>query len=65
MMPLPSITIIASGNRLQDRAKVAFPCSQRFFDLLLIVDIDDDSAEVAWTTLFALDDAAARANPVA
>ena len=53
------------GNGLQDRVKVAFPCSKRFLDLLLIVDFDDDSAEMARPSLFVLDDAAARANPVA
>ena len=52
-------------NGLQDRMKVAFPRSKRFLDLLLIVDIDDDSAEMARPSLLTLDDAAARANPVA
>jgi hypothetical protein len=45
--------------------KVAFPRSKRFLDLLLILDVDDDSAEVARPLLFTFDDAAARANPMA
>jgi hypothetical protein len=53
------------GNCLQDRVKVAFPGSKRFLDLLLIVDFDHDTAEMAKPSLFVLNDAAARANPVA
>src|ERR1700682_3804230 len=51
------------GNGLQDRVKVALPRSKRFLNLLLVVDFDDDSAEMAGPYLLALYDAAARANP--
>ena len=44
---------------------MAFPGSKRFLDLLLIVDFDHDTAEMAKPSLFVLNDAAARANPVA
>src|SRR5204862_7303371 len=51
-------------NGLQDRVKVAFPCSKCFLDLFLIVDVDHDAAEMARPALFALYDTASRANPV-
>ena len=59
------MTIIASGISLKDRAEVAFPCSERLFDLLLFVDVDHDPAEVTRDSLLVLYDAAARANPLA
>ena len=45
--------------------KVAFPCSKCFLNLLLIIDIDHDTAEMAGFSLFSLYDAAAHANPLA
>ena len=50
-------------DRLQNRLKVTFPSSQRFLDLLLVVDIDHDSAEMARNTLLILHQAATQANP--
>ena len=51
-------------NSLQDGAKVTLPCSQRFFDLLLMVDINNDSAEVTRNTLLIPYYAATCANPM-
>jgi hypothetical protein len=50
-------------DRLQDRLKVTFPSSERYLDLLLIVDIDDDSAKMARNTVLVLHQAATQANP--
>jgi hypothetical protein len=52
-------------NGFQDRAKVVFPRSESFLDLLLIINVDQDSAEVAGCSVIALDHTAARANPLA
>src|SRR6476620_1025177 len=52
-------------NSLQDGAKVTFPCSQRFFDLLLLVDIDHDAAEVTWDSLLIPYHTASCTNPMA
>ena len=53
------------GNGLQDRVKVTFPCSKRFLNLLLVIDVDHDTAKMAGFSLFTLYHAAARANPLA
>src|SRR6476619_2612515 len=52
-------------NGFQDGAKMTFAGSQGFFDLLLIVDIDHDAAEVAGKSLVVPHHAAACANPMA
>ncbi len=45
--------------------KVAFPCSKRFLDLLLIGDVDHDSTKVARFSVIIVHDTAASANPLA
>ena len=39
--------------------------NERFFDLLLVIDVDHNTAEMAGFSLFALYYPAARANPLA
>ena len=64
MMPWPSMTIMASGMVSQDRAEVALARAQRFLDLLLLVDIEEDAAEMARGAGFVPDQAGAGADPL-
>ena len=51
-------------HRIEDGAEVVFPGSQRLFELLFLVDIESNAAEMACDTGLILDQAAARADPL-
>src|SRR5260370_291117 len=49
---------------VENRAEVAFPGSQRLFELLLLVDIENNPTDVAGNPGVILDQASAGANPL-
>jgi hypothetical protein len=51
-------------HRVEDRAEVIFPRPQRLFEQFLLVDIENDSAEMAGGPGLILDEAASHANPL-
>ncbi len=65
MTPDLSMTIIASGMVSRIGPEVAFACSQRLFELLLLVDVERDSAEVMRRAVLGPDQAGTHANPMA
>ena len=52
------------GDRLQNRAKVTFPDPECFFDLLLLLDIDNEPADVTRRSFFIPYDATKCAYPL-
>src|SRR3954447_23272859 len=52
------------GNRVEDRAKMALARAQSFLDLLLLVDIDKDAAEMTSGAGFVPDDSRPGADPL-
>ena len=52
------------GNRLQDRAQMRLAGAQRFLDLLLLVDVEGDAAEVMRVAVLGADQARAQPDPV-
>src|ERR1700736_2079938 len=52
------------GHRVENRAQVAFPRSQRLLELLLLVDIENNPAKMARNPGVILDEAASHANPL-